>query len=424
MADSRRTGLKKRFCGKTGSVLSMLFMTSSFFLVEIIVGYATNSMALVADSFHMLSDIMSLIIGFFALRYSKRCQRTERNTFGWQRAEVLGALVNAVFLIALCFSILVESLKRIVETESIHNPILVLIVGAIGLLINVLGLLLFHRHGHEHSHGGGGHGHSHGTKNGVHGVVTKSSNSGSDEESEMISDTANAVEGTEVFLESENGKVQTVVSRSDSSNIKVKSSAQLNMRGVYLHVLGDALGSVIVIISALIIKFASGNWTVYVDPSMSIFMVLLILKTSIPLMRESSLILLQTVPTHIKIKEVQDRLLDHVEGVLSVHEFHVWQLAGNKIIASAHITCRSPDEYMVIANKIKKFFHNEGIHSTTIQPEFVCGDKRPSECALECGQDENCASQKCCPVDNETEMRKRSTLTDGEGALMTLVSAV
>lgn len=135
-----------------------------------------------------------------------------------------------------------------------------------------------------------------------------------------------------VFLESENGKVQTVVSRSDSSNIKVKSSAQLNMRGVYLHVLGDALGSVIVIISALIIKFASGNWTAYVDPSMSIFMVLLILKTSIPLMRESSLILLQTVPTHIKIKEVQDRLLDHVEGVLSVHEFHVWQLAGNKII--------------------------------------------------------------------------------------------
>ena len=114
--------------------------------------------------------------------------------------------------------------------------------------------------------------------------------------------------------------------------MKVKSSSQLNMRGVYLHVLGDALGSVIVIISALIIKYASGKWTIYVDPGMSIIMVLLILKTSIPLMRESSLILLQTVPTHIKIKEVQDRLLDNVEGVLSVHEFHVWQLAGNKII--------------------------------------------------------------------------------------------
>ena len=141
-----------------------------------------------------------------------------------------------------------------------------------------------------------------------------------------------------VFLSEGNGKVHTVVSKSNTSQMKVKSSSQLNMRGVYLHVLGDALGSVIVIISALIIKYASGKWTIYVDPGMSIIMVLLILKTSIPLMRESSLILLQTVPTHIKIKEVQDRLLDNVEGVLSVHEFHVWQLAGNKIIGKFFAT--------------------------------------------------------------------------------------
>lgn len=195
--NSRRMRLKKRFCGKTGSVLSMLFMTSSFFLVEIIVGYATNSMALVADSFHMLSDVLSLVIGFFALRYSKRSQRTERNTFGWQRAEVLGALVNAVFLIALCFSILVESLKRIVEPELIHNPILVLIVGVAGLLVNVIGLFLFHGHSHGHSHGGGGHehGHSHGSPNGsdlhqnggANGVDSKSSHS-SEDESEVNSE--------------------------------------------------------------------------------------------------------------------------------------------------------------------------------------------------------------------------------------------
>ena len=206
MEDARQTQLRRRLCGKTGSVLSMLFMTSSFFLVEIIVGYATNSMALVADSFHMLSDIMSLIIGFFALRYSKRSQRTERNTFGWQRAEVLGALVNAVFLIALCFSILVESLKRIVEPEEINNPTLVLIVGTVGLLVNVIGLILFHRHGHGHSHGGGGHGHSHGKRNGTEvndllqgqnggsNSERKSSQSGSDDESEMmISETSNTV---------------------------------------------------------------------------------------------------------------------------------------------------------------------------------------------------------------------------------------
>ena len=184
----------------------MLFMTSSFFLVEIVVGYATNSMALVADSFHMLSDIMSLVIGFFALRYSKRNQRTERNTFGWQRAEVLGALVNAVFLIALCFSILVESLKRIVETEDINNPILVLIVGVVGLLVNVIGLVLFHRHGHGHSHGGSGHGHSHGSSNDAdlkrllqvqngeaNDKISRKSIHSSEDESEMNSETRNGV---------------------------------------------------------------------------------------------------------------------------------------------------------------------------------------------------------------------------------------
>ena len=144
------------------SFISMIILTLTFFLVEIIVGYATNSMALVADSFHMLSDVVSLFVGFMALRYSKINKQNGRYTFGWARAEVLGALVNAVFLVALCFSIFVEALKRIIIPEAIDNPKLVLITGGIGLFVNLIGLFLFHQTGHGHSHGGGGHGHSHG----------------------------------------------------------------------------------------------------------------------------------------------------------------------------------------------------------------------------------------------------------------------
>ena len=142
------------------SFVSMIILTTTFFLVEIIVGYVTNSMALVADSFHMLSDVVSLIVGYVALKYSKVGNHGGRYTFGWARAEVLGALVNAVFLVALCFSILVEALKRMVIPEEIENPKLVLVVGSVGLFVNVIGLFLFHQHGH--SHGGGSHGHSHG----------------------------------------------------------------------------------------------------------------------------------------------------------------------------------------------------------------------------------------------------------------------
>jgi len=183
-------------------------------------------------------------------------------------------------------------------------------------------------------------------------------------------------------------------------------------------VLGDALGSVIVMISALIILYANGTWIEYVDPSMSIMLVLIILKTSIPLLKESSMILMQTVPTHLKIQEMQDRLIDQIPGVVSVHEFHVWQLAGSKIIASAHVRCNTLEDYMAIANQLKEFFHNEGIHSTTIQPEFVEKPENLDEiegngvvlrdCVLEC--DPDCAERMCCTTNSQSE--NNTTIND------------
>ena len=142
-----------KFSGKKCRLVSMFSLTTAFFLVEIIVGYVTNSMALVADSFHMLSDIAALVIAFISVRMAPKSW--SKNTFGWARAEVLGALVNAVFLVALCFSITVESLKRFYEPEPIHDPKLILWVGTMGLVVNLVGLCLFHEHGssHGHSHG-------------------------------------------------------------------------------------------------------------------------------------------------------------------------------------------------------------------------------------------------------------------------------
>lgn len=136
------------------------------------------------------------------------------------------------------------------------------------------------------------------------------------------------------------------------------SAGQMNMRGVFLHVLSDALGSVIVIVSALV-SFGTNifsshlfylsfchlqvfwltdwKYKYYIDPALSILLVLLILNSVWPLLRDSALILLQTVPTHIQVDAIQNKLLAKVDGVLAVHEFHVWQLAGDRIIASAHI---------------------------------------------------------------------------------------
>ena len=97
-------------CGSSGRLLGMLGMTGSYMLVELVVGYMTNSMALVADSFHMLSDVIALIVAFLSVRMSPK--EWSKNTYGWARAEVVGALINAVFLFALCFTISVDAIQR------------------------------------------------------------------------------------------------------------------------------------------------------------------------------------------------------------------------------------------------------------------------------------------------------------------------
>lgn len=182
----------------------------------------------------------------------------------------------------------------------------------------------------------------------------------------------------------------------------------------------------------------------YIDPAMSILLVIIILHNVWPLLKDSALILLQTVPTHIQVDAIQRRLIDKVDGVLAVHEFHVWQLAGDRIIASAHIRyfsikssfeskahnvviffrCRNLSEYMKIAEKVKEFFHHEGIHSTTIQPEFVEIESfnsysgsdgistslnvsgTPEGCALDCPttDDSSCVKATCCQNNNKVSL--------------------
>lgn len=137
-------------------LLCMLSLTFSFFVVEVVVSRLTASLSMLSDSFHMLSDVIALVVALVAVRFAEKTRSTNKNTFGWIRAEVMGALVNAVFLTALCFTIVLEAIERFTEPHEIDSPVVVVGVGAAGLLVNLLGLCLFH------GHSGGGHGHSHG----------------------------------------------------------------------------------------------------------------------------------------------------------------------------------------------------------------------------------------------------------------------
>jgi zinc transporter 1 len=138
---------------KTNRILILLVIDTAFFLLELIAGYSVHSLALVADSFHMLNDVISLLVGLWAVKVANQETKSKMYTYGWQRAETLGALVNGVFLVALCLSIFLEAIQRLVEPQEVKNPKLVCIVGCLGLLSNILGLLLFHEHSHGHGHG-------------------------------------------------------------------------------------------------------------------------------------------------------------------------------------------------------------------------------------------------------------------------------
>lgn len=95
----------------------------------------------------MLSDALALVIALFSIIISQKT--TTKNTFGWVRAEILGALINSVFLVSLCLGIIIEAVERLIEEKEIKDPKLLLIVGAIGLSVNIVGLFIF---GHAHSH--------------------------------------------------------------------------------------------------------------------------------------------------------------------------------------------------------------------------------------------------------------------------------
>jgi len=362
-------------CGPAPRILGMLAMTGSFMVVELVVGNMTNSMALVADSFHMLSDVIALVIAYVSIRMSPK--EWSKNTYGWARAEVVGALVNAVFLFALCFSISVEAFKRFLVIETIDNPKLILLVGGIGLAINLVGMLLFGDVGHGHSHDGGGHGHTDGHENHAH------------EHDEGEGDNHGHSHGEE-------------------KKEQPKSGHQMNITGVFLHVMADALGSVVVMISASVIWLTEWEYKDYLDPVLSLFIVIIICATTWPLLRDSTLILLNSIPPHINLLELETRLISSIKGVASIHELHVWRLVGTRVVASCHLELSEPEKgmepvehNMAVARQVKEFFHQSGIHSTTIQLEYSQGS---GFCQFECPKKDtesqilstDCLESSCC----------------------------
>lgn len=351
-----------RYSGRSFRLILMCVVSVVLFVLELVIAHIGNSLSLASDAFAVLSHLLSMIIGLFGVRASNIRQH-RKSTFGFLRADVLGAFGNSVFAVALMFSILVEAIKRYISPQKTEEPLLVLSAGVIGLFFNVLNYVIFLE--------------------------------------------CCYCSGPRPQTDTGAGDSLNTQNEPEETTKKEKKSEALNIRGVLLHVMGDALGSVIVVVTAIIFYVRPlrhedpCNWQCYIDPSLTVVMVIIILSSAFPLIKETAVILLQMVPKGVNMEELMSQL-SMVPGVSSVHEVHIWELISGKVIATLHIKHQEGTEYQDASRKVREIFHHAGIHNVTIQFETLDlkealeqKDFLPT-CSAPCIS-QSCAKKLCCP---------------------------
>jgi cobalt-zinc-cadmium efflux system protein len=263
-------------------------LTSTFMVAELIGGILANSLALVADAGHMVSDAAALGLGLVAM-WIARHPHTERRTFGFHRAEILAALANGALLVGIAVFVCIRAIARLHATVEIESG-LMLAVAVAGLLVNLLALHVLGGHRHEN----------------------------------------------------------------------------LNVRGAFLHVMGDALGSVGVIVAALVIRFTGFT---PIDSIVSILIAGLILVAGGRLVRETVSVLLESSPRNLDSESLRRDLLS-IPGVRDVHDLHIWTVTSGFVSLSCHCEIDSSDLADGVLRQATTLLKERyGIRHVTIQPE-------------------------------------------------------
>ena len=268
-----------------------IWVTGTVMVVELVGGFVSNSLALISDAGHMVTDLLALLLSLVALRLAMRPPSPSK-TYGFYRSEILAALVNGTALVLISAYILYQAYQRFRTPEEVDVPTM-LAVAVVGLIAN--------------------------------------------------------------------GASALAMARS--------SGESLNIRGAYLHVVGDALSSLGVIVGGLLMLFTGWLW---VDPTISVLICLVILRGAAVLVRESANVLLEAVPKGVELAEVVGTLRG-IQGVKDLHDVHIWTIGSGFYAMSAHVlvddvlTSRAGEILGEINRRLREC---HGIVHTTIQ--FEC----------------------------------------------------
>ena len=271
------------------ALVGALLLTLLFAAIEAVTGVMANSLALISDAGHMVTDAAALGLALFA-QYVARRPPSARHSFGFGRAEALAAFVNCIAMLALVAWIIFEAVQRFNTPQHVHGKV-VLIVAAIGIAINLL--------------------------------------------------------------------VAWILSR-DSQN--------MNTRAALVNVMGDLLGSIAAVIAGAVIYLT--GWF-QIDPLLSILVSLLILKSTISVLRESYHFLMEGVPEQIDYLKVGEDL-EKIAGVCSVHDLHVWDMSPGQPALIGHVEIVDLERWPVILGSIKAMLlEKHGIDHITLQAEVA-----------------------------------------------------
>ncbi|MDZ5473135.1 cation diffusion facilitator family transporter [Bacillus sp. 31A1R] len=276
--------------GNKKGLLIALLITTGIMVLEFFGGLFTNSLALLSDAGHMLSDASSLLLSFIAMWFATK-PASPTKTYGFYRFEILAALFNGVTLFIIAGFIIWEAYERFMVPQSVSSGTMI-VIASIGLFANLL-------------------------------------------------------------------SAWALLKKGDVKN-------NVNLRSAYLHVLGDALGSVGAIVAGIIMLVF--GWYL-ADPIISVLVSLLILKSAWGVIKHSVHILMEGTPSRIKQGEVK-KALEEIDGVLNVHDLHIWTITSGLDSLSCHILIEDHHDsqklLQLAINKIKEEFHIEHV---TIQIE-------------------------------------------------------
>ena len=265
----------------------VLGLTAAFMVAEVVGGVLSNSLALLADSGHMLADVGALALSLIAMRMALHPPSPDR-TFGYVRMEILAALVNGATLLLVSGWIVWEAWGRLGAPQEVDGPLMMAVAG-VGLIVNVVGAGLLHSHAHEN----------------------------------------------------------------------------LNVRGAYLHVLGDLLGSIGAIGAGALILLT--GWTP-IDAIVSIAIAGLIILGAWRLVKEATGVLLEMVPAHVNMEDVLGDL-QSIPNIHSVHDLHVWTLTSGFVALSGHAVLDDPTHHQRVLDEIRDRMERRGIGHVTFQLE-------------------------------------------------------